>query len=726
MTHLAISLFGGFRVQLDGRCLTAFGTDKNRALLAYLALESNTAHRREALASLLWSDYPAAAARNSLRQALYHICRAIPQVVEQDPCLLITPNQVQVNPNCDLWVDVHEFTDRLAASMRHHVFSLDLCEACLESLHRAIALYQGELLAGLTLPKCEEFSDWQIISQESLHNKMLTALSLLSDFYEANLDFSQLIDCTQKEIELEPWRESAYRRQMWALAKIGQRERALQQYKTLQKILQREMGITPSEGVQHLYEQIRDDRLPDALAGQRGLGVSTIVMEHSRPISIPFAGRRSEISQLNGLLEDALSGHGRIAFVRGEIGSGKTALMFEFARRAMISRSDLLVAVGTCSAFEGLGDPYQPFREVLQSLAGITDIYHADPMVSLEIARRVKAARPTLLKTLLETSPALIGTLLSAQELIQLAKEDTGYGVTQTARLKKLTTSPETRLSTTDYVGTSNFNDQVTRLFQSISRRFPLLILFDDLQWLDSASASLLFHLGNHLADGRILILGACRTEDVALNYGGNQLRHPLESIFREFQRRFDQVLVDLSRADGRAFLNDCLDRIPNRFDREFRDTLYDYTQGNALFVMELLSAMQLRGEVALDDSGKWIQRGPIHWIQLPARVEAVISEQLSCLSSRCLKLLRTASMQGYDFSARVLAQFLGVNEEEIHAQLSEALCGQHRLVKLFGSFTGPCNQPTQYRFASSLVREYLFQSLNEVEQGSSQMVVSR
>lgn len=552
---------------------------------------------------------------------------------------------------------------------------------------------------------------------------MLAALSLLSDYYEANLDFSHLIDCTQRKIELEPWRESAYRRQMWALAKIGQRERALQQFKTLQGVLQHEMGIAPSEGVQHLYEQIRDGRLPDALAGKTGLGASTFSMEHPYPISVPFAGRRSEMSQLNGLLEDALSGHGRIAFVRGETGSGKTALMFEFARRAMISHSDLLVTVGTCSTYEGLGDAYQPFREVLQSLAGITDVYHTDPMASLEIARRVKAARPTLLKILLETSPALIGTLLSAQELIQLAKEDTGYGGTQTAGLKKLIASPETRLGTTDYVGPSNFNDQVARLFQLISRRFPLLILLDDLQWLDSASASLLFHLGNHLADGRILILGAWRTEDVALNYGEHQPRHPLESIFHEFQRRFDQVLVDLSRADGRAFLIDCLDRIPNRFDREFRDTLYDYTQGNALFVMEFLSAMQLRGEVALDDSGKWIQRGPIHWSQLPARVEAVISEQLSRLSSECLKLLRTASMQGYVFSARVLAQFLGVNDEEIHAQLSGALCGQHRFVKLFGSLTEPGNRPTRYRFVSSLVREYLFQSLDEVEQGSSQMV---
>ncbi len=51
MSHLALYLFGGFRLELDGQSMNAFGTDKNRALLAYLALESGSPHRREALAS---------------------------------------------------------------------------------------------------------------------------------------------------------------------------------------------------------------------------------------------------------------------------------------------------------------------------------------------------------------------------------------------------------------------------------------------------------------------------------------------------------------------------------------------------------------------------------------------------------------------------------------------------------------------------------------------------
>jgi hypothetical protein len=73
MSRLALYLFGGFRAELDGNPLTSFGTDKNRALLAYLALESDRPHRREALASLLWPARPDPVARNSLRQALYQL-----------------------------------------------------------------------------------------------------------------------------------------------------------------------------------------------------------------------------------------------------------------------------------------------------------------------------------------------------------------------------------------------------------------------------------------------------------------------------------------------------------------------------------------------------------------------------------------------------------------------------------------------------------------------------
>lgn len=90
MSRLRIYLFGGFRAEMDGRPLTTFGTDKNRALLAYLALESGHFHRREALATLLWPDHRDVVARNSLRQALYQLRQMLTQGAEPEPFLLVT------------------------------------------------------------------------------------------------------------------------------------------------------------------------------------------------------------------------------------------------------------------------------------------------------------------------------------------------------------------------------------------------------------------------------------------------------------------------------------------------------------------------------------------------------------------------------------------------------------------------------------------------------------
>ena len=59
-----------------------------------------------------------------------------------------------------------------------------------------------------------------------------------------------------------------------------------------------------------------------------------------------------------------------MVFVTGEAGSGKTALLGEFARQAMQAHADLVVAGGNCNAIAGIGDPYLPFREILQLLSG--------------------------------------------------------------------------------------------------------------------------------------------------------------------------------------------------------------------------------------------------------------------------------------------------------------------------------------------------------------------
>ena len=70
MVRLSLSLLGAFQATLDGEPVTGFRSTKVRALLAYLATESDRPHRRETLAALLWSEQPERAARSNLRHDL--------------------------------------------------------------------------------------------------------------------------------------------------------------------------------------------------------------------------------------------------------------------------------------------------------------------------------------------------------------------------------------------------------------------------------------------------------------------------------------------------------------------------------------------------------------------------------------------------------------------------------------------------------------------------------
>ena len=108
----------------------------------------------------------------------------------------------------------------------------------------------------------------------------------------------------------------------------------------------------------------------------------------------PFVARERELAQLETHLIATLNGSGRIVFVTGEAGQGKTTLMAEFARRAQDRFSDLIVAGGNCDAYAGIGDPYLPFRDVMALLSGDVDASWRAGALSQEQARRLWALMP--------------------------------------------------------------------------------------------------------------------------------------------------------------------------------------------------------------------------------------------------------------------------------------------------------------------------------------------
>ena len=104
-----------------------------------------------------------------------------------------------------------------------------------------------------------------------------------------------------------------------------------------------------------------------------------------------------------------------MALIAGEAGGGKTALLDEFARRAGQAHGDLIALRGSCNAHGGAGDPYLPFREMLQTLAGDVEGKRAGGTLSPEQARRVWEALPAVGAALVEHGPDLIDTLCAGR-----------------------------------------------------------------------------------------------------------------------------------------------------------------------------------------------------------------------------------------------------------------------------------------------------------------------
>jgi len=109
MTRLSLTLLGAFQATLDGEPVTGFESDKVRALLAYLALETDRPHRRDELAEMFWPDRPPGVARNNLKQALANLRKVIGDREAAPPFLWVSRAELQFNPDGAHWLDVDHF-----------------------------------------------------------------------------------------------------------------------------------------------------------------------------------------------------------------------------------------------------------------------------------------------------------------------------------------------------------------------------------------------------------------------------------------------------------------------------------------------------------------------------------------------------------------------------------------------------------------------------------------
>jgi tetratricopeptide (TPR) repeat protein len=399
--------------------------------------------------------------------------------------------------------------------------------------------------------------------------------------------------------------------------------------------------------------------------------------------------------------------------VKGEAGSGKTALIQEFTRRAQEEQSDMIVASGKCNAQTGIGDPYLPFIEIFSLLTGDVEAKWAAGVMTREDALRLWTLIPFSAQAVLDKGPDLIDTFIPGSGLVSRCEASISSGASWLFSLKKFV-DRKASLPPDSMLQQSNLFEQYTRVLETIAQERPLILVLDDLQWVDAGSASLLFHLGRRLTGCRILIVGAFRPSEV--DEGRAEQRHPLEPVLHEFKRDFGAFEVDVGRTDGRQFIDAFLDTEPNKLGTEFRDTFLKQTRGHPLFAVELLRDMQDRGVLIKDIKDQWVEGPELNWDTLPARVDAVVEERISRLTEELRDILTLASVEGEEFTAEVVARLKETKVRELVRLLSSELDKRHHLVSAKGIRHLERQRLSLYLFQHILFQRYLYNSLDEVE----------
>ncbi|MFN8474383.1 MAG: tetratricopeptide repeat protein [Anaerolineae bacterium] len=351
MQTITITCLGEFEVAVAGRSIGHFPTDKTRALLVYLALESDRPHSRQALTGLLWPDQPQEKAfanlRTTLRRLRQTLDEAMPAVTDQ--ALILSRQTLQVRRDA-VSVDAHAIDSLTAACAGHEHTNLTTCDACLTRLAQVVALYRGDLLAGFSLPDAPTFEEWMVIRREMAQQQALTALQVLAEAHMWQGQYDQALAYATRQLSLDPYREDAYRQVMRALASMGQRTAALAHFERCAEVLRRELGVEPDRETVEVAEQIRSHRFRPLANTASDSDRADVTATAAAPLPAyisSFVGREQNLAELITLLERPDM---RLLTIVGAGGMGKTRLAVEVSRARQDAYRDGVVFVSLASA----------------------------------------------------------------------------------------------------------------------------------------------------------------------------------------------------------------------------------------------------------------------------------------------------------------------------------------------------------------------------------------
>jgi class 3 adenylate cyclase len=334
-----------------------------------------------------------------------------------------------------------------------------------------------------------------------------------------------------------------------------------------------------------------------------------------------FVGRDTELAALQQLLERAGAGHGQIVAAVGEAGVGKSRLVYEFVHSHHTRGWRVLESA---SVSYGKATPYFPVVDLLKRYVHVEE--GDDPRT---IRAKVTGQILTLDESLQETLPALLSLLDALPEDSPFLELDL----------------PQRRQRTLD---------GLKRILLRESQVQPLLLVFEDLHWIDSETQALLDSLIDSLPTARLLLLVNYRPE----------YQHGWGSKTYYTQLRLDP----LSPASAEAVLDTLLGQDPSLVP--LKQLLIARTEGNPFFLEESVRTLVETGVLICEPEAYRLTQA-LPTIQVPATVQAVLAARIDRLPPEEKGLLQTAAVVGTEAPLPLLQAIADLPEATLHRGLA-------------------------------------------------------
>jgi DNA-binding SARP family transcriptional activator len=613
MTELRLALLGPPVVLRDGLPVT-FDTRKAIALLALLAVTGRE-HSREQLADLLWPEADSAKGRASLRRTLSVTAAAM------GAGLTISRAAVTLELAA-VQVDVREFESLIARPDA-------------ESLERAVQLYRDDFLSGFVLRGCPDFEEWQASVSEGLRQSLARGLQRLVAACIAAGDLERATGHARRWLQLDPLHEPAHQAIIRLHGWAGQRSAAMRQYRSLVRVLDRDLAVRPLPETTRLYDDVRAGRLgpPPAPSIVRAAEPPAVAEEgtpegSATPGVWPLVGREAELTALRAAWQ-ATGAAGRVVAIAGQAGIGKTRLITEFRTEATQAPQAAVVLAARCHD----GETALPF------------------VLAADLLRTALAVRPDLPEVLPAQTAAMAGRLVPA--LAAAHPDSVAPALDSPVAVTRLYAAiADTLLAATKGAGAAAPG--------AAARAAAGVVVVEDAHWADGSSLGLLAYLVRRLADWPLLLVLSWQAEQAG------RLRVLRTALSEAEEQSLGETIEPGLLGPGAIGALLDLDGMP----RVEVDRLMAETRGLPMLVREYIEALRSAGESA-EAGGQGPEQAD--WWP-PVSVRDLLRTRLQAVSEPTRQMLTAAAVLGSDNDADLLRAVSGRGEDEIVEAIDEAL----------------------------------------------------